>query len=248
MNFLDLKDISERDMELLNPTSSEKIIAVGRVLGLREGARVIDFGCGVGGVLALWAQHFGVAGTGIDLRPLACERARQRLAERGLAGRIQIVCGDAAAYPFEPGAFDVAACIGATFIWEGGFHAALGRMKEAIRPGGRLAVGEAYWRRSHVPPDYSRGETSVHTESELLTMARENGFDLEYVVRASQDDWDHYESENWRGLLRWLDENPAHLERDEVIRHLHHSQNEYTRFAREYFGWAIYILKPRQSL
>ncbi len=30
MNFLDLKDISERTMELVNPTSPEKILKVGQ--------------------------------------------------------------------------------------------------------------------------------------------------------------------------------------------------------------------------
>ncbi len=111
-------------------------------------------------------------------------------------------------------------------------------------PGGRLVVGEPYWRKSDVPPDYSRNEKAVHTEYELVHIAREEGFDFEYAVRASDDDWDRYEAENWRGLLRWIEENPNHSERGEVIKHLHESQDEYTRYAREYFGWAIYVLNP----
>ena len=245
MDFLDLKDISERYLELINPSTPEKITTVGRIAGLKPGGRVIDFGSGFGEPLALWAEHFGVTGIGIDIRPKACERARMKMAERGLTDRIQIICANAAEYAFEPHTFDVAACIGATFIWRGGFHEALGRMKEAIHSKGRLIVGEAYWHKSSVPPDYSRQETSVRAEAELLGIARENGFDFEYVARASQDDWDHYESENWRGLLQWLEENPGHPDRDEVIKHLRHSQNEYTRFGREYFGWAMYVLKPR---
>jgi len=53
MEFLDLKNISERYLELVNPTSPKKILAVGKVLGLKEDSRVIDFGCGFGEVLAL---------------------------------------------------------------------------------------------------------------------------------------------------------------------------------------------------
>lgn len=48
MNFLELKDISERYMELVNPISAEKLLYVGRVIGLRSGQRVINFGCGYG--------------------------------------------------------------------------------------------------------------------------------------------------------------------------------------------------------
>lgn len=242
MNFLELKDISERCLELVNPTSPEKILIVGRVLGLNEGDHVIDFGSGYGEVLALWAQHFGISGIGIDLREKACERARRKMAEGGLADRIQIVCGNAAEYPFEAHAFDAAACIGASFIWNG-YRPALRKLKEAIKPNGKVAIGEPYWRTTAVPPEYSRNET-VHTEYELLRIAREEGFDFEYVVRAGHDDWDHYEAGNWRGLVRWIDENPDHPERQQVIEHLHQSQDEYTRYAREYFGWAIYVLNP----
>lgn len=193
-------------------------------------------------MLALWAQHFGVTGIGIDIREKACERARKKMTELGLNGHVQIVHLDAAEYPFQPHAFDAAVCIGASFIWNG-FGPALRKLKEAIKPTGKVAIGEPYWRTSAVPPEYSRKET-LHAEHELLGIARAEGYDFEYVVRASHDDWDHYEAENWRGLVRWIEENPNHPQRREVIQHLHASQDEYTRYAREYLGWAIYILNP----
>lgn len=241
MNFLDLKDISERTMELVNPTSPEKILKVGQALGLTEGSRVIDFGTGFGEVLALWADAFGIRGVGIDIRPLACQRARAKMAARGLADRIEIVCGSASEYKFEPHAYDVAACLGASFVW-GGFQPTVHRLKDALRPGGRIVIGEPYWRTPAVPPDYSRHEATVFTENELFQQARAEGMDVLYVVRASEDDWDRYETDNWRGLLAWLEENPDHAERAQVLDTLRTSQDEYTRWGRAYFGWAIYIL------
>ena len=247
MKFLDLKDISERGMELINPTSTEKVLKIGEVATGGRPCRVIDFGSGTGEVLALWAEHFDISGVGIDVRPKACERARLKLAQRGLSDRIEIACMDGANYPFEPHTFDVAACIGATFIW-GGFQPALQRLREAITPTGRLAVGEAYWRVSNVPPDFSRKQTSIWAEYELFHMAWAEGLEVEYVIRASQDDWDRYEAGNWRGLLAWIAENPDHPEKAQVLQHLHESQDEYARLAREYFGWAMYVLKPGADL
>ena len=243
MKFLELKDISERYMELINPTSPQKVLTIGQMANLKPGNRVIDFGCGFGEALSLWARQFGISGIGIDIRDNACARARQKMVEQGLADRIEIMCGDAAKYPFEQHAFDVAACIGATFIW-GGFQPTIHQMKEAIGPAGKLVVGEAYWLTGTVPPELAQQETSVHTEYQLLRMMRDEGFDVEYVVRASHDDWDWYESNNWRGLIRWIEENPSHPERQEVIDHLHASQDEYLRYSREYFGWALYVLNP----
>jgi SAM-dependent methyltransferase len=241
MKFLDLKDISERDMELINPTSPAKILAAGRAAGLKPSSRVIEFGCGYGEVLALWAAQFGISGQGIEVRSKACERARQKMIVRALADRIEIVCGDGATTPVEAGAYDVAACIGASFIWDG-FRPALQHMKPALRAGGRIVIGELYWRTAQVPPEFSRGEPTVPTEFELLQIIWGEGLDLEFVVRSSQDDWDRYEAADWQGLVRWLEENPGHRDRGEVIEHLRQSQDEYLRYGREYFGWAIYVL------
>jgi SAM-dependent methyltransferase len=225
MDFFDLVNISERYMELVNPSTPEKVLKIGEVLGLEEGSRVIDFGCGYGEVLALWAERFGISGMGIEIREHACDRANAKMVKRGLADRIEIICANAAEYPFEQGAFDVAACIGASFIWKG-FRPTIQNMRTAIHGGGKLVIGEPYWRVAQVPPEYASTE-KFHFEHELLNIAHQEGFDFEYMVRANHDDWDNYEAVNWYGLVRWIEENSDHPERQQVIDHLHKYQEEY---------------------
>lgn len=243
MQFLDLKDISEQFMELVNPTTPEKIIKAGQIAGIKLGHRVIDFGCGYAEPLILWAKKYGISGIGIDIRPKACERAEAKVARNGLSHRIEIVCADAGKYAFPLHSFNLAACIGASFIW-GSFGEALRAMKKAIHPRGKLVIGEAFWLVEDVPVEFRRQEKDVKTEAELLQIARQEGFDFEYVLHSSTDDWDHYEAENWYALLRWIEEHPKHPERKQVIDHLHASQEEYTCYGRLYLGWALYVLNP----
>jgi SAM-dependent methyltransferase len=243
MNFLELKDISERFMELINPTTPQKILEIAKIAGMKPGWQVIDFGCGFAEPLALWGEHLGVSGLGIDIRPYACQRARQKLAECGLSERIEIIEGSGSEYQFEPGRFDAAVCIGASFIW-GGFAETLRAMRKAIRPAGKLIVGEPYWVSDTVPPEWAQNQPDVRTELQLLDLAHQQGFDFEYMIHSSLDDWDHYEASNWYGFLRWIEENPHHPERQQVIDELHASQEEYLRFGRKYFGWALFLLNP----
>lgn len=92
MRFLDIMGISHRYMEILSPSTPEKIIKLGKLLKLEEGKRVIDFGCGCAEPLTLWAEEFGITGIGIDISEDFCDRARQKLASSGLSDRIEIVC------------------------------------------------------------------------------------------------------------------------------------------------------------
>jgi len=86
MDFFDLMSISHRYMEILNPSTSEKIIKLGKLLKLKEGNRIIDFGCGCAEPLIIWAEEFGITGIGIDISEDFCDRARKKLAMRGLSG------------------------------------------------------------------------------------------------------------------------------------------------------------------
>lgn len=245
MDFFDLVNISERFMELVNPSSPEKIIKIGKFLRLQEGSRVIDFGCGFAEPLVIWAETYGIHGVGIDIRPQACERARAKIASRNLDSRLEIVCMDASQYEFKSQTYDAATCLGASFIF-GGFKQTIQALGEAIKPAGRLAIGEPYWVSRQVPPEYSQQELTVLTELELLQIAHESGFDYEYLVRASHDDWDCYEADNWHGLIHWLEDNPEHPDRGEVLAHLHKSQEEYFRYGREFLGWEMIVLSQAQ--
>lgn len=243
MDFLALKDISERYIDLINPTSTEKIITMGKLAGLKAGSRVIDFGCGFGEPLALWGEQFSIQGVGIDIRAYACRRARARLAASGLAEQIKIVEGSGATYKFELHRSDLAACLGATFIF-GGYRQTIQALKTAIKPGGRLMIGEPYWLSDTVPPEFAQDQAGILSEIALLQITRQEGCRLEYMVRSSSDDWDRYEASNWYGYARWLDENPEHPDRHDVIADLNKSQEEYFRYGHKYFGWAIFLLKP----
>jgi SAM-dependent methyltransferase len=243
MDFFDLVNISERYIELVNPSSQEKVGAIGRVLSLTSETRIVDFGCGYGEVLAQWAVAYGISGTGVEIREHACQRAVKKMNERDLSERIEIICCNAAEYEYEEKAFSAGICLGASFIW-GGFRNTILGMKPAVEDGGRLVIGEPYWLRDQVPPEYKASEPTVHHEWELLQIAQEEGYDIEYVVRASHDDWDRYEADNWYALVCWIEENPEHPERQEVIDHLHSDQELYFKYTREFLGWAMYVLSP----
>jgi ubiquinone/menaquinone biosynthesis C-methylase UbiE len=242
MEWYKLYDIAERYMELINPTSPEKVIEAGKHLGLKKGSRLIDFGCGFAEPLALWAEHFGITGIGIDFREYAVQRARQKLIDRGFADEIEIVLGKGSEYKFEKHGFDVAVCLGASFVWDG-YRSTIQAMRDAIKPAGTLLIAEPYLKTDNVPDDYPEKE-NVHTEAELMKIANEEGFDIAYLIRSSDDDWAHYEATNWEGLIAWLEENPDHPEKQQVIDWYRKTQDEYLRYGREYLGFAIYILNP----
>lgn len=243
MDILDYFDKSEQYIELINPTSIEKIMKLGRVLRLNRDSRVIDFGCGYAEMLVKWAVEFGISGIGIEIRQKVCDSADKKIAGNGLDEKIKVFCGNGSEYRFQEKEFDVASCLGATFIWSG-FKSAIQAMKPAIKTNGRLAIGEAYWLKEDIPANLAERMKDVETESEMLKIARREGFDLEFIIRASNDDWDNYEASNWLGALQWIEENPGHPQRQDMIDMVRSSQDFYINYSREYIGWAIYVLKP----
>ena len=238
--------ISHRYMEILNPSTSEKIIQLGKRLKLKKGSRVIDFGCGCAEPLTLWAEEFGITGIGIDISRDFCDRARDKLVKRGLSDKIEIVCSPGSDYVFEEGAFDAATCIGATFVF-GGFQQTIQAMKRAIHQHGRLGIGETHWLSNQVHPQYAQKQTTTYTEPELAQFARNEGFELEYFIRSSRDDWDRYISDSWYGLIRWLEENPNNPDYEQVFKHFRTDQDDYLQFQSQYMGWVMYCLASLKS-
>src|SRR5579862_8864441 len=108
-----------------------------RKLGLRPGMRLLDVGCGWGGMVLHAAREYGVEAVGITLSPPQQELATRRVEAAGLTGKVQVRVQDYRDLGDER--FDAISSIG---MFE---HVGAARLREytstlfgALRPGGRL--------------------------------------------------------------------------------------------------------------
>jgi cyclopropane-fatty-acyl-phospholipid synthase len=97
--------------ETLDRAQEEKLDLICRKLQLRPGDRLLDIGCGWG-ALILWAQrHYGVNAVGVTLSQRQFDHVRQVIAERGLAGEVEVRLQDYRQIPGE-GVFDKISSVG----------------------------------------------------------------------------------------------------------------------------------------
>ncbi|HWU86404.1 MAG TPA: class I SAM-dependent methyltransferase [Kofleriaceae bacterium] len=75
------------DVETLQRNKLERIC---QKLRLAPGERLLDIGCGYGGLLTHAAKHHGVTGVGVTISRHHCDRGNANIAAAGLADRIEI--------------------------------------------------------------------------------------------------------------------------------------------------------------
>jgi cyclopropane-fatty-acyl-phospholipid synthase len=76
--------------EDINLAQRQKLDHICRKLMLKPGERLLDIGCGWGGLLRFAARHYGVSGVGITLSGPQCAYARELMASDRLGERIDI--------------------------------------------------------------------------------------------------------------------------------------------------------------
>jgi cyclopropane-fatty-acyl-phospholipid synthase len=121
----------------LETAQATKYELVCRKLGLEPGMRLLDVGCGWGGMVIHAAQHHGVHAVGITLSRRQAEWARRAAHEAGLDDRVEIRVQDYRDVHDAP--FDAVSSIG---MFE---HVGAAKLDEyfsclfgLVRPGGRL--------------------------------------------------------------------------------------------------------------
>ncbi len=78
----------------LDTAQEQKLEHICRKLRLQPGRRLLDIGCGWGGLVIYAAQKYGVDATGITLSQPQAELANRRIAEAGLQGRARVQLQD----------------------------------------------------------------------------------------------------------------------------------------------------------
>ena len=199
--------IFSRGATTLEEAQAEKLELVCAKLALEPGQRVLDIGCGWGSFAIHAAENHGVSVVGITLSEPQADLARKRVAERGLADRIEIRVQDYRAT--DDGPFDAVASIGMVeHVGSNQIDVYARQLARLVKPGGlvlnhgiaRLRIGEpeagAFTQR-YVFPDGA----PLHL-SRIQTALERAGLETHHV----EDFRDDY-AETLRHWARRLDDN-----------------------------------------
>ena len=201
----------------LEDAQRAKLDLVARKLGLAPGMRLLDVGCGWGSLVIHAAQEYGVTAVGVTLSEEQAAFAREGVASRGLADRVEIRVQDYR--DVADGPYDAIASVGMAE------HVGLSQLGEyaahlhaLLVPGGRL-LNHAISRRPGPPGDPAGDRTSfidryvfpdgeLHPLSTTVDVLESAGFEVRDVESLRE----HYADT----LRAWV----ANLERswDDAVR------------------------------
>jgi SAM-dependent methyltransferase len=230
--------IAHGELELYNPLSAVDLDQAIDLLDLAPGARALDVACGTGEALRRIALLWNVRGTGYDRDPHLVERGR-----RAAPAGVELVVAE------EPpaGPFDLVLCIASSHAL-GGFPEALERLRELVRPGGQVLLGEGYWRRPPTPEylDALGGATrdELADYGGLLEAARTAGLVALWSCAATEHDWERYEWTQVFNCERWAADHPGDPLAEDVRARAALAQNRMALTGgRETLGFALLLLR-----
>ncbi|WP_158590324.1 SAM-dependent methyltransferase [Deinococcus sp. RM] len=243
MDFLEFFRIVERERDLLNPISQQKLARVAAWAGVQDGTRVLDVGSGKGAMLRGWAATWAIQGTGVEVNGAFVQEARQRAQTADVAARLTFWQGAALDFTPDPSWYDVTVCLGATFAL-GGFREALGWLRGATRPGGAVVIGDVHQALPAAADDLAReGWAELPSLADRHAQVRAEGLEVVGFAASSPDDWDEYTSLMWQATHRWAQTDPSHPDRAEVLRVVQEGRERYFRFERAHLGWGVWVLR-----
>jgi cyclopropane-fatty-acyl-phospholipid synthase len=203
-----------REDASLEEAQAYKFDLVARKIGLREGMRLLDVGCGWGGMVMHAAREYGVKALGVTLSAQQASWAQQAIAEAGLSGLAEVRHLDYRDVP-ETG-FDAVSSIGLTeHIGKAGLPGYFGFLHGKLKPGGRL-LNHCITRPDGTGPTRRRGgfinryvfpDGELESPGYLISRMHDTGFE----VRHEENLREHYA----KTLAAWCANLDAHY--DEAV-------------------------------
>lgn len=239
--------IAHRNHAFCNPVAATRMDEAVDQMSLRPGQRLVDIGAGKGELLIRAAERLGVRGVGVELAEAFAEEARRRAAERGQARLVTIEHADATDYIARCAdeSFDGACCVGSSHAL-GSYEVTLREIARLTRPGGRLLVGEGYWRK-RPDPDYLEALGGAEDESrphaDNVAIGEAMGLTPLWARTAGEEEWDAYEWLYSAAVEDFAREHPDDPDADAMLDRIRRWRRAYLRWGRDTLGFGVYVFR-----
>lgn len=156
----------------IDTAQEQKLDYTCRKLRLKAGERLLDIGCGWGGLIIHAARHYGVRALGITLSERQLDFGRARIKQEGLSEQCEVRLLDYRELD-EPGAYDKLVSVGMVeHVGKSGLPEYFERAFRLLRPGGTFlnhGIGTAGNRPARQQPTFT--DVYVFPDGELVPLA-----------------------------------------------------------------------------
>ena len=239
--------IAHGDHRLCSPVFDDKLDRVVGLLDLPAGARVLDVGCGKGDLLIRIVQRWNARGVGIDPNPTFLDAAQRTALARVPGGDFEWLEVEMSAALFPPATFDAATCLGATHAF-GDLAGTLRGLRDLVKPGGAVMVGEGFWRQRPAPEYLAAFGASADEFKDHIGNVAEGiatGLVPLYATVSTDDEWDHYEGLYARAVERYVHAHPDDPDAPAMRERIRAWRHTYLKWGRETLGFGVYLfLRP----
>jgi cyclopropane-fatty-acyl-phospholipid synthase len=172
----------------LEQAQANKYELICRKLALGPGMRLLDVGCGWGGMALHAAQHHGVRAVGVTLSNRQAELAEKRVAEAGLTESVEIRVQDYR--EVSDGPYDAISSIGMfEHVGQARLAEYFTRLLTLLRPGGRLLNhgisrppgGDARLPRRSFINRYVFPDGELHEVGRVVSAVQRAGFEVRHL-------------------------------------------------------------------
>ncbi|HMM95078.1 cyclopropane-fatty-acyl-phospholipid synthase family protein [Phycicoccus sp.] len=199
-----------------------KLDLVCRKVGLSEGMRFLDVGCGWGSLSLYAAEHFGARVTGVTIAAEQKAFIDERIRERGLQDRVEIRLQDYREVRDEP--FDAVASLEmGEHVGEKNYATYASVLHRSVRPGGYVLVQQMSRIRGHHPgggpfiEQFIAPDMTMRPVGDTLNLLQDAGFEVRGVHALREhyvwtvEAWHRTLEENWDRAVELLGEEGARV-------------------------------------